>query len=137
MAEECIFCKIAAGEIPAYVVYEDGKTMAFLDIFPVHPGHVLVIPKRHSVDVFDTDEETMKSMIAVAKKLCPAVLKGTGADGINLGMNNRPAAGQEVMHAHLHVIPRYKDDGLKWWRKNPFKSDGQKKQVCDNIKKEM
>lgn len=137
MDEECLFCKIATGGMSAYKVYEAPEVIAFLDIFPIHPGHVLVVPKKHSVDVFDTEENTMKQMIAVAKKISPAVMKGAGADGINLGMNNKPAAGQEVMHAHIHVIPRYKDDGLKNWSKNLFKDDKHKKEFCDKIKKEL
>ena len=137
MAEECIFCKIATGGMPAYTVYEDAEVLAFLDIFPIHPGHVLVVPKKHSVDVFDTEENTMKQMIAVAKKISPAVMKGAGADGINFGMNNKPAAGQEVMHAHIHVIPRYKDDGLRNWSKNLFNDDKHKQEFCDKIRKEL
>ncbi len=134
---DCIFCRIVKGELPCYKLYEDDSVISFLDIFPVQPGHALVVPKRHSADIFDTDEETMKRMIAAAKKLAPAVVKGAKAEAINIGMNNGEAAGQEVPHAHLHVIPRYKDDGLKTWGKNLFKDDAQKKAVCEAIKKEL
>ena len=134
---DCIFCKIIKGEIPAHKVYEDDMVVSFLDIFPIHPGHVLVVPKKHSLDIFDTDEETMKQIMAVGKKLSPAVMKGAKADGINIGMNNKPGAGQEVMHAHMHIIPRYKDDGLKTWSKNLFKDDKHKQELYENIKKEL
>ena len=137
MAEECIFCKIIKGDIPAHKLYEDDTVISFLDIFPIHPGHALIVPKKHSVDIFDTDEETMKQMITVAKKLSPAVMKGAKADGVNIGMNNKPAAGQEVMHAHMHIIPRYSEDGLKTWSKNLFKDDKHKQELYENIKKEL
>lgn len=134
---DCIFCKIVKGELPCYKLYEDDAVISFLDIFPVQPGHALVVPKKHSVDIFDTDEETMMRMMAVAKKIAPAVMKGAKADAINIGMNNREAAGQEVSHAHLHVIPRYKGDGLKTWKQSPFKDDRHKQELCEAIKKEM
>ncbi len=134
---DCIFCRILNGELPCYNLYEDDIVVSFLDIFPVQPGHALVVPKKHSVDIFDTDEETMERMIVVAKKLSSAVMKAAKADAINIGMNNGEAAGQEVPHAHLHVIPRYKRDGLKTWGKSLFKGDAQKKAMCEAIKKEM
>lgn len=131
---ECIFCTIVKGELPAYKLYEDDDIVSFLDIFPIHPGHALVIPKKHSVDMFDTDEELIGKMMMVAKKMAPSVMKGTKADGINIGMNNREAAGQEVFHAHIHIIPRYLEDGLKSWRKNLFKNDKHKEEVFIAIK---
>ena len=134
---DCIFCKIVKGEVPAYKIYEDDNIVSFLDIFPIHPGHVLVVPKKHTVDIFDTDEETMQKMITVAKKLAPAVRKGAKADAINIGMNNGPDAGQEVPHVHMHIIPRYKDDGLKTWSKNLYKDDKHKEELYEAIKREL
>lgn len=131
---DCIFCKIAEGGLPAYKVYEDSNVLAFLDIFPIHHGHVLVISKKHTVDIFDTPEEDLKNIIVAAKKISPAVMKATKADGINIGMNNRPSAGQVVMHAHLHVIPRYKDDGLKTWPQRPYNNDAEKTRIAETIK---
>jgi histidine triad (HIT) family protein len=131
---DCIFCKIVEGGLPAYKVYEDSSVMAFLDIFPIHPGHVLVIPKKHSVDIFDTPEDDLKNIIAAAKKISPAVMKATKADGINIGMNNKPASGQVVMHVHLHVIPRFKDDGLKTWPQRPYNNDAEKEHTLAKIK---
>ena len=134
---ECIFCKIVSGSLQAYKLYEDDSVLSFLDIFPIHPGHALVIPKKHSEDVFDTDEETIQKMASVAKKVAPGIMSGTKAEGINIGMNNKEAAGQEVFHAHIHVIPRYSEDGLKNWKKNLFKDDSQKEAVWKAIKKEL
>lgn len=131
---DCIFCKIAEGGLPSYKVYEDANVLAFLDIFPIHPGHVLVISKRHSTDIFDTPEEDLKNLIVAAKKIAPGVMKATRADGINIGMNNRPASGQVVMHAHVHVIPRFKDDGLKAWPQRPYNNDAEKEHVAAAIK---
>lgn len=136
-ASDCIFCKIAEGGLPAYKVYEDASTMAFLDIFPIHHGHVLVISRRHTVDIFDTPEEDLKNIIAAAKKISPAVMKATKADGINIGMNNRPSAGQVVMHAHLHVIPRFKDDGLKTWPQRPYNNDAEKEHAAAAIRNSL
>ena len=135
--KDCIFCKIIKGEMHAYKLYEDDAVISFLDIFPIHPGHVLVVPKKHFVDIFDMNEETAKHMMAVSKKLSPVVMKATGADGINLGMNNKPEAGQEVMHAHMHIIPRYRDDGLKTWGKNLYKDDKHKEELHKRLIKEL
>ena len=133
-SSDCIFCKIVEGGLPSYIVYEDANIMAFLDIFPIHHGHVLVISKKHTVDIFDTPESDLQGMIAAAQKISPAVMKATRADGINLGMNNKPASGQVVMHAHLHIIPRYKDDGLKAWPQKPYNNDAEKEKMAAAIK---
>lgn len=129
----CIFCKIVEGGLPCYRVYEDDKVIAFLDIYPIHAGHVLVVPKSHTVDIFDTPEEELKDMIAAVRKISPAVMKATNADGINMGMNNRPASGQIVMHIHMHVIPRFKGDGLKTWPQRPYNNDAEKEHVMNRI----
>ena len=133
-AAECIFCKIVEGGLPSYMVYEDSAVLAFLDIFPIHHGHVLVVSKKHTVDIFDTPEEDLKNIMAAAKKVAPAVMKAMKADGINIGMNNKPASGQVVMHAHIHVIPRYKDDGLKTWPQRPYNNDAEKEHAATAIK---
>ena len=131
---ECIFCRIIEGGLPAYKVYEDSNVLAFLDIFPIHPGHVLVVPKNHYTDIFDTPEAELQKIIAAAKKISPAVMKATKADAINIGMNNKPASGQVVMHVHLHVIPRYKNDGLKTWPQRPYSNDAEKEHIVAAIK---
>ncbi len=137
MEEECIFCRIADGILPSSKVYEDDDVIAFLDIYPIKPGHVLVVPKKHTADIFDTDEETLGKMMAAAKKIAPAVMKAAKADAVNIGMNNKPASGQVVFHIHLHVIPRYKNDGLKNWPQHPYDSEQHRQQMMEQIKKEL
>ena len=107
---DTIFSKIIAREIPAHIVYEDDVVLAFLDIRPVSPGHTLIIPKQPFTNVFNGDEATLAQMMIVAKKIALAQKEVLGVDGVNITMNNEPAAGQEVFHAHLHVIPRYTND---------------------------
>jgi len=111
----CIFCKIARKEIPADIVYENDKLIAFLDIRPMHVGHTLVVPKQHYVNMLDTPENVLCEIISAAKKIAAAVVKATKADGFNIGMNNFEAAGQLVMHTHLHVMPRFRKDGFEPW----------------------
>ncbi len=112
---DCIFCKIAKGEIPSDKIYEDADFFAFLDIKPVNLGHALLIPKTHVKNLYEFPEELISKTGPVIKKLAVAVKKGTNADGINLGMNNDEAAGQLVFHAHFHIIPRFENDGHKHW----------------------
>lgn len=114
--ENCIFCKIIAGEIPVEKVYEDEKIFAFLDTHPVNIGHTLVMPKEHYLSIYDTPDELLADLAPVLKKLSIAVKSAVGADGINIEMNNGPAAGQIVFHTHVHVIPRFLEDGFQHWR---------------------
>ncbi len=107
---DTIFSKIITREIPAHIVYEDEQVLAFLDIRPVNPGHTLIIPKQPFTNVFDGEEATLAHMIVVAKKIALAQKEALGVDGVNITMNNEAAAGQEVFHAHIHVIPRYTND---------------------------
>src|SRR3989344_3579146 len=110
--EDCIFCKIVKGEIPSFRIYEDSDVLSFLDIKPFSKGHVLVIPKQHFENVFDINEDALQKVSVVAKKLSGKIKDVLKADGIRLSQSNGVAAGQEVMHFHLHVIPRYENDGL-------------------------
>jgi histidine triad (HIT) family protein len=112
MNESCIFCKIIAGDIPSYKVAENELAYAFLDIHPANPGHTLVIPKRHAENVFETTPEEWRAISDLVRALSIAVEKATDAHGLNIKMNNREHGGQEVMHAHVHVVPRYKGDGV-------------------------
>ncbi|MCA9365519.1 HIT family protein [Candidatus Kaiserbacteria bacterium] len=107
---DTIFTKIIEREIPADIVYEDDDILAFLDINPVNKGHTLVIPKKAFVNIFDAKEKIFGKMAIVAAKLGTAIKEATGADGINLIMNNGEAAGQEVPHAHIHIVPRFEGD---------------------------
>ena len=113
MSADCIFCKIIRGELPSYKVYEDEKTIAFLDIKPVNAGHTMVVPKAHSHNIFDISPEDWEATTEVVRKLAIAIEKGLKADGVNIAMNNREHAGQIVDRPHVHIIPRFKGDGLK------------------------
>ena len=109
---DCIFCKIVAGEIPCFSVYEDAATLAFMDINPVGDGHVLVIPKAHFADVVAVTEDAIGAVAAAARKVARAVQAALAPPGLNLMQCNGEAAAQSVQHFHMHVIPRRIDDGL-------------------------
>jgi histidine triad (HIT) family protein len=113
MADDCIFCAIAAGEAPATIVAEDDQTVAFMDIAPATRGHLLVIPKRHSVDLLSIPEDDLEATVTAAKAMAQRVKDKLGADGVNLLNSCGRAAWQTVFHFHVHVIPRYADDPLK------------------------
>lgn len=133
---DCIFCKIAKKEIPSSIVYEDDKVMAFLDIYPVNKGHTLVISKAHYETMLDLPDNLLGELIKTSKKIAKAIMKATKADGFNLGMNNYKAAGQLVPHAHLHLIPRFNDDGLKHWPQGSYK-EGEMKPIEESIRKNI
>jgi histidine triad (HIT) family protein len=105
--KDCVFCKIIRKEVPASIVYEDSQILAFMDIRPVNEGHTLIIPKQHYVDIFDTPVETIGATHIVTKKIAFAVRKATEADGISIVQQNGKAAGQDIFHLHVHVIPRF------------------------------
>lgn len=119
----CIFCKIANNEIPSSKVYEDNNFIAFLDINPVNKGHTLVVPKQHVETFLDASEQTLDRLMLVCQKLANAIVKATKADGFNLMLNNKRAAGQLVDHMHFHIIPRFNDDGLKHWQKKQYEQN--------------
>ncbi len=131
--DNCIFCKIIKGEIPSNKIYDDENTFAFLDISPVSRGHTLVIPKNHCSDIFDMVEDDAKAVITATKKIANAAMNGLGAQGINLLNSNRKAAGQEVFHYHMHVIPRYQDDRVKIFPVQKYK-ETDFKATADKIK---
>ena len=108
--DDCIFCKIAAGEIPSQCIYEDGLFKVILDLGPATKGHSLIIPKDHYEDLFELPEETAAQAMVLAKRLSARLMEKLHADGLNLVQNNKEVAGQTVKHFHLHMIPRYKDD---------------------------
>ncbi len=110
MEKNCVFCKIIAGEIPSAKVYEDERVLAFLDIAPFNFGHTLVVPKAHCHCFTEIPAEDLAAMMAAAQKLAVALMRATGTPAYNLLMNNGQVAGQEVPHAHLHIIPRHVDD---------------------------
>ena len=118
---ECVFCKIAAGEIPSTKVHEDELTLAFMDIGEVNPGHVLVSVKRHVENIFGLDDELAAAVFRTAARVARAQQKAFSPDGVTLYQANGAAAGQTVYHFHLHLVPRYADDGmrLRWPVQNP------------------
>ncbi len=120
---DCIFCGIVAGRIPCTKVCDDGEVLAFMDIGPVVKGHVLVIPKDHYESIADIPEALLAKVIAVAKRVAAAQLKGLGADGVNIHQSTGAVAGQVVPHIHFHVIPRFADDGHSWnWSAKSYSS---------------
>jgi len=131
--DDCLFCKIIKGDIPSQKVYEDDNFVAFLDINPVTPGHTLVVPKKHSYNVLDADEETLCEMGKILKKISQAICRGMGTDSFNLNQNNGKIAGQVVEHLHWHIVPRYPDDGLALWPGNPY-PEGEDVIVAEKIK---
>ena len=111
MATECVFCKIRDGEIPSMRVYEDERTMAIMDINPLNSGHCLVIVKTHAPTVWDADPEDLQAAITAAQKVALALRTVVKPDGLNMLQANGPAAFQSVPHYHLHLIPRWNNDG--------------------------
>ena len=110
--ESCIFCKIVHKQAPASIIYEDESVMVFLDIRPLNLGHTLVIPKAHYVDIFDTPVNQLSQVHTVAKQVSAAIKKATKADGISIIQQNSKAAGQDIFHFHVHVVPRFEGQKL-------------------------
>ncbi|MBI2542369.1 HIT family protein [Candidatus Woesearchaeota archaeon] len=132
--EECVFCRIINGKVPAEKVYEDDKVISFLDIMPANKGHCLVVPKKHTQNMMEMDDEDLAATIHAAKKIAKALSLSFGA-GFNMVMNNGKEAGQVVGHSHVHIIPRFQKDRLriKW---SHLKYEGNEmKEYADKIKK--
>ena len=110
--ESCVFCKIVRKQAPSSIVYEDQAVMAFLDIKPLAMGHTLVIPKAHYVDIFDIPEEVLNQVQTVTKKISLPVKEATYAEGISIIQQNGKAAGQDIFHLHVHVVPRFEGQKL-------------------------
>jgi len=130
---ECIFCKIIKGEIPSSKVYEDELVYAFCDISPINKGHILVIPKEHHSSASTIPEETAGRMFHVGSRIGVALKREMDYDGYNLHLADGTSAGQVVMHAHLHVVPRGVEDGFHWnWRQLSY-ADGEAKETAEKI----
>jgi len=124
MADGCVFCKIVAGDLPATIVDEDARTLAFMDSSPATRGHALVIPREHVGDLHEIDPEDLKAVAATAQRVAARARDRLGADGVNLLHSSGAAAWQTVFHFHMHVIPRYANDPLKLpWVPAPGDSD--------------
>ena len=139
--EQCIFCKIAAGSIPAEKVYEDDYFVAFLDINPVNKGHTLVMPKIHHETIIEMPEELAGGMAIITERVAKAIFQALNPDGIKLEQNNGEAAGQLVPHVHFHVVPRYRGDHERESRTLKYDSEEETrdyaKRIGDLIPKEM
>jgi histidine triad (HIT) family protein len=124
---DCVFCKIRDGRIPSVTVWDDGRTLAFMDINPLNAGHCLVITKVHAATIFDADVEDVKAAMATAHRVARAVRAALHPDGLNLLQANGAAAFQSVPHFHLHVIPRWTNDGKGFdWKPVP----GQREEIA-------
>ena len=130
---ECIFCKIVNKEIPAERVYEDEKILVFLDINPINQGHLLVIPKDHYENILETPENVLQDVILRVKKMALVVDKIS--DGVNIGQNNKLAAGQLVNHLHFHIIPRNEGDGLISWPGKEYESEDERLKMAEEVRK--
>lgn len=114
--DNCIFCKIANGQIPSATIYEDDKFRVILDLSPAAAGHALILPKAHYRNIFDLDDATAAELFVLAKKIACATKAALNCDGLNIVQNNEEVAGQTVFHFHMHIIPRYHNDGqsISW-----------------------
>lgn len=133
--DNCIFCKIANGEIPSATVYEDDTFRVILDLNQAIKGHMLILPKEHFANLYELPEETAANAMRLAKKLAMAAKETMNIDGLNLLQNNGEAAGQSVMHFHLHVLPRVKgDDSFPVWNEASVSSD-ELANIAETLKK--
>ena len=131
----CIFCKIINKEIPSNIVYEDDKFLAFLDIAKATNGHTILIPKKHSKNVLECDDETLSEMIVVAKKIALNLTSKLGAEGCNILTNCNEVAGQTCFHFHIHIIPRYNDlDGFEPHFEQNKNTELSASEILDKIK---
>jgi histidine triad (HIT) family protein len=135
--EQCIFCKIVAGQIPSTKIYEDQAVFAFLDVNPVSDGHTLVVPKEHFEKLHDCPAEVLTKAAVPLGKIAKAVCDATDAEGYNVLCNNGKSAGQLVGHLHFHIIPRRGNDGVfdKWpaYKYEPGKIEQIGRKICENL----
>jgi histidine triad (HIT) family protein len=136
MAPDCVFCAIAEGREPCASVEEDERTLAFMDRAPANPGHVLVIPKRHSQDMWDVPEGDALAVMATALRVAQRIQIALDADGLNLLQATRAAAFQDVFHFHVHVIPRYRGDAIvpPWSTSQPMVDMEERQRVAGRLR---
>ncbi|MBM0827318.1 histidine triad (HIT) family protein [Staphylococcus epidermidis] len=138
---ETLFSKIISGEIPSFKIYENDYVYAFLDISQVSKGHTLLVPKKPSANIFETDEETMKHIGVALPKVANAIKKAFHPDGLNIIQNNGEYADQSVFHIHFHLIPRYENDidgfGYKWETHEDVIDDETKQKIATQIQAQM
>ena len=132
--DDCLFCRIIAGELPSEKIYEDDDVVAILDLHPVRPGHALVIPREHTKDFISTSPELLSRVITKVHKVAGLVADAMNADGFNLAAFNGRASGQEVFHLHFHIIPRKAGDGVRvGWPKMEYR-EGEMAEVARRIR---
>ncbi len=135
MNKDCVFCKIVAGELPSTRVYEDARTLAFMDIGPVVKGHTLVIPKAHHDPITTTPPDLLRELIVVVQRIARAQFAGLGASGVNIAQANGESAGQIVPHVHFHVIPRFASDGHSFnWTPRQYEQPEEMASFADRIR---
>lgn len=123
--DDCIFCKIANGEIPSKTIYEDGMFRVILDLGPAARGHALILPKEHAENLYDVSDEVASKALVLAKKMALQITQKLHCEGFNVVQNNGGIAGQTVLHFHIHLIPRYHDDGqnINWIPGSPSQEE--------------
>ena len=135
--ENCIFCKIANGKIPAATLYEDENFRVILDLGPASKGHALILPKSHAANIYELSDEMAAKAMILAKKMATAMTAALKCDGFNIVQNNGECAGQTVFHFHMHLIPRYKGDqvGITWHPREL--SDADKEEILLKVKEQL
>ena len=133
--DDCIFCKIANGEIPSTTLYEDDEFKVIMDLSPASKGHALVLPKEHYANLYEIEDEVAAKAMVLAKKMAGAMTKALGADGFNLLQNNGEVAGQTVFHFHIHLIPRYAggEEIIEWTAKEATQEE--RDDIAEKVKK--
>ncbi len=131
----CIFCKIANGEIPSRTLYEDDDFRVIMDLAPATKGHSLILPKNHYKNIYEIADDTAAKVLPLAKKMATLMTEKLGADGFNIVQNNNEVAGQTVFHFHVHLIPRFNDDNQSLVMKPQEMTDAQLDEIKDRILK--
>ena len=137
MEESCIFCKIANGEIPSSTIYEDDMFRVILDLSPAAKGHALILPKHHMANILDIEPEVAEKVFVLASRIAKAMKKVLKCDGINIVQNNGEIAGQTVFHFHMHIIPRYVDDGQNINWVPGTSTDEERAEIAEAVKKAL
>lgn len=132
--ENCIFCKLANGEIPSATIYEDEEFRVILDLNPAAKGHALILPKEHAANIFEIPEDREMRAFALAKKLGTKMKEALKCDGFNVVQNNGTAAGQTVFHFHIHLIPRYENDGAGITWPQGTLSEEDKREILEKLR---
>ena len=130
----CVFCKIIVGKLPAEILYQDELILCFLDIAPINPGHALIVPTKHHTSITTVPHSILSRMMCMAPQIGQTIVRVVKGDGFNLHLANGQCAGQDVLHTHLHIIPRSPTDGFSWgWRVKGYASEDQKREIVQKV----